>query len=140
LKIRLTPASESSSDMHPATKPLFCAHPPRGAEPIDLTHLRRFTLGDKRLEEEILKLFIEQAPATIEAMKRARTKREWATAAHTLKGSARAVGAWRIAELAESAERLKGPSDRPACDLALRHLEEAAGEARAHIVAQSGPC
>jgi HPt (histidine-containing phosphotransfer) domain-containing protein len=126
--------------MDAATKPLSCAQPPRAADPVDLTHLRRFTLGDKRLEEEILKLFIDQAPVTIEAMRRARTKREWVTAAHTLKGSARAVGAWRLAGLAESAERLKGPCDRLACDLALRHLEEAAGEARAHIVSLASPC
>jgi len=126
--------------MDAATKPLSCAHSPRGAGPIDLAHLRRFTLGDKRLEEEILKLFIEQAPVTIEAMRRAQTKRDWVRAAHTLKGSARAVGAWRLAELAESAERLEGPSDRPNCALALRHLEEAAGVARAHIVSLTSPC
>jgi HPt (histidine-containing phosphotransfer) domain-containing protein len=100
---------------------------------IDLAHLRRFTLGDEQLEQEILTLFIEQAPLTINSLKRARTDRDWVTAAHTLKGSARAVGAWRMASLAERAEDLGGPSDRAACERLLRELEEAAGEARAHI-------
>jgi HPt (histidine-containing phosphotransfer) domain-containing protein len=107
--------------------------------PIDLDHLRRYTLGDARLELEILRLFIDQAPATVHALKRARTSRDWLTAAHTLKGSARAVGAWRLAELAEQAENLGAPDDRSACDRVLRQLDEAAAEARAHIVALGRP-
>jgi len=107
--------------------------------PIDLDHLRRYTLGDVRLELEILWLFIDQAPATVDALKRARTSRDWVTAAHTLKGSARAVGAWRLAKLAEQAESLGGPGDRCACEGVLRRLEEAAAEARAHIIALGPP-
>jgi len=110
-----------------------------GAEPIDLAHLRRFTLGDRRLELEILGLFVEQAPVTIEALKSARTGRDWTTAAHTLKGSARAVGAWRMAKLAEHAESLGGPADRAACDLVLHDLEEAAAAARAHVASLGCP-
>ncbi len=111
---------------------------PAGA-PIDLDHLRRYTLGDARLEQEILWLFVEQTPATLGALKGAATNREWVKAAHTLKGSARAVGAWRIAELADQAERLGGITDRAACDQVLRDLEEAAAEARIHIVALGPP-
>jgi HPt (histidine-containing phosphotransfer) domain-containing protein len=107
--------------------------------PVDLAHLRRFTLGDVRLELEVLTLFIDQAPATIAAMRQAGTSREWMTAAHTLKGSARAVGAWRLAKLAEEAERLGGPTDDNARDEVLRHLDEAAAEARAHIVSLPRP-
>jgi len=109
------------------------------AAPIDLDHLRRYTLGDARLELEILWLFINQAPATVDALKHARTGKDWVTAAHTLKGSARAVGAWRLAKLAEQAERLGGPGDRNACDSVLLQLDEAAAEARAHIVALGQP-
>jgi HPt (histidine-containing phosphotransfer) domain-containing protein len=54
-------------------------------------------------------------------------------AAHTLKGSARAVGAWRLAKLAGHAESLGGPSDRSACAQVLREIEEAAAEARVQI-------
>jgi len=112
---------------------------PEVAGAIDLEHLRRYTLGDARLENEILWLFIGQAPTTIDALKQAQTNQEWVTAAHTLKGSARAVGAWRLAKLAEQAERLGGPQDRAACDSLLTQLEEAAAEARAHIVALGSP-
>lgn len=111
----------------------------RSDVPIDLAHLRRFTLGDHDLEMEILGLFIEQAPATIDSMVQASSDREWHRAAHTLKGSARAVGAWRIAELAEHAERIGGISDRPACDSLLGHLKVAADEARKHITSLARP-
>ncbi len=107
--------------------------------PIDLDHLRRYTLGDVDLELEILRLFIDQAPTTLDALRRAQTSREWMRAAHTLKGSARAVGAWRLAGLAEQAERLGGPANRSACDGVLRHLEVAAAEARAHILTLGRP-
>jgi HPt (histidine-containing phosphotransfer) domain-containing protein len=101
--------------------------------PIDLTHLRRFTLGDKSLELEILALFIQQVPLTLESLKTALTDQDWRMAAHTLKGSSRAVGAWRLAKLSEHAESLGGPSDRSACGSVLREIEEAAAEARAQI-------
>ena len=107
--------------------------------PIDLDHLRRYTLGDARLEQEILWLFIDQAPTTVDALKCARTSKDWVMAAHTLKGSARAVGAWRLAKLAEQAEQLGGPTDHAACDQVLRRLDEATAEARAHIVALGAP-
>lgn len=100
---------------------------------IDLDHLRRFTLGDEALELEILGLFIDQVPLTIQALNEARTGRDWMTAAHTLKGSARAVGAWRIASIAEHAERGVDPSDPAACQMVLKELAEAAGEARRRI-------
>ena len=70
------------------------------------------------LEQEILALFIEQAPVTIDALKHAHTKRDWSIAAHTLKGSARAVGAWRAGRDRRAPEAVgaaPGPTDaRPA--------------------------
>jgi HPt (histidine-containing phosphotransfer) domain-containing protein len=101
-------------------------------DPLDICHLRRFTLGDRRLEIEILNLFIDQVPLTIAVLQNARNDHDWLNAAHTLKGSARAVGAWRLAELAE---RLETISDRTACVSMLRQLEKAAEEARDYIVA-----
>ena len=105
----------------------------RASVPIDLGHLRRFTLGDRELEQEILGLFIEQAPATIERLLQAGSHREWQRAAHTLKGSARAVGAWQIADLAEHAELMDGFADKQACDRLLGSLRDAVEEARSHI-------
>lgn len=113
--------------------------PPDDAQvPVDLGHLRRFTMGDERLEIEILGLFADQLPITISALKNAQSEKEWGMAAHTLKGSARAVGAWSLATIAESAERLKPLPDTAERGHVVRRLEEAAGAARRYI-ASLGP-
>jgi HPt (histidine-containing phosphotransfer) domain-containing protein len=75
--------------------------------PIDWAHLSRFTLNDKQLENEVLGLFAMDAPRYLAKMLTARARKDWIAAAHTLKGSARAVGAWNVAECAEAAEALQ---------------------------------
>ncbi len=107
-------------------------------EAIDIKHLRRYTLGDEELEREVLDLFLSQLPATIAALQHASNERDWRMAAHTLKGSGRAVGAWRIAGLAESAERLHLDHNRRAAADVIARIEEAATEARAFIVSHNG--
>jgi HPt (histidine-containing phosphotransfer) domain-containing protein len=77
----------------------------RGLSPIDRAHLARFTFGNTDLELEVLALFAQQAPETLAILEGADTPKTWRYAAHTLKGSARAVGAWEVAAAAESAER-----------------------------------
>ena len=37
-------------------------------DPVDIKHLRRYTLGDQDLEREVLTLFINQLPSTIAAL------------------------------------------------------------------------
>ncbi|MFN3743077.1 MAG: Hpt domain-containing protein [Hyphomicrobiaceae bacterium] len=91
---------------------------PRQDTPIDWTHLSRFTLNDRALEQEVLSLFAMEAPRYLARMQTATSRKDWIEAAHTLKGSARAVGAWAIAECAQAAEALQ---------LSARH--EPAGEA-----------
>jgi HPt (histidine-containing phosphotransfer) domain-containing protein len=80
--------------------------------PIDFTHLSRYTLGDKALEQEVLQLFAAEVPVTLGRLRSADTDRAWQEAAHTIKGSARAVGAWEVAGLAEKAEQLPAGDDR----------------------------
>jgi HPt (histidine-containing phosphotransfer) domain-containing protein len=101
--------------------------------PIDLKHLARYTMGDKLLEKEILELFIGQLPQTIEALSQAATDREWRIAAHTLKGSGRAVGAWNVAQLAEQAEREMTLANAARCAETVARIKEAAAEAREFI-------
>lgn len=101
--------------------------------PVDLVHLRRFTMGDERLELEILGLFADQLPITISALKSADSEKAWGMAAHTLKGSARAVGAWSLATIAENAERLAPTADPAERREVVRSLEEAASVARQYI-------
>ena len=60
--------------------------------PIDLDHLARMTLGDESLEREVLAMF---AGPVGEPDRHARgVARRGGALAHTLKGSARAIGAF----------------------------------------------
>src|SRR5262245_64507770 len=80
------------------------------ATAIDRADLARFTLGNESLAREVLELFAAQAPLYLAALQRASSEREWREAAHTLKGSAGAVGARQLQRLAELAERVgRGP-------------------------------
>ena len=106
--------------------------------PVDLKHLRRYTLGDAGLEREILELFFGQLPATIAALASAATPKDWKVAAHTLKGSGRAVGAWRIARIAEQAEHSEGIGNPSHVAHTIELLEEAADEARCFIKSTYG--
>lgn len=72
--------------------------------PVDLAHLGKYTLGNRALDLEILGLFLAQAPETISRLQAAAGHEQWRRAAHTLKGSARGVGAWRLGDLAYAAE------------------------------------
>jgi HPt (histidine-containing phosphotransfer) domain-containing protein len=98
--------------------------------PIDLVHLARTTLGDRSLEREVLQLFHRQSRMLIARMRSA-APAGIATLAHTLKGSARGIGAWRVARAAELLE-LAGASGNPTAE-ALDKLAAASDEARAVI-------
>jgi HPt (histidine-containing phosphotransfer) domain-containing protein len=71
---------------------------------IDLAHLGRMTLGEKSLEAEVLALFDRQTDMLLARMEQAPPAAA-AAFAHTIKGSARGIGAWRVAEAAEAVER-----------------------------------
>jgi HPt (histidine-containing phosphotransfer) domain-containing protein len=102
-----------------------------GTKPIDLTYLRRFTLGHRELEREVLELFADAAPGYLRALDRATNAKDWHAAAHTLKGSARAVGAWRVARTAEIAEKIGFMIDRDRRDFTIDSAAEALAEALA---------
>ena len=98
--------------------------------PIDLVHLARTTLGDRGLEREVLQLFDRQSTLLIARMRSA-APAGIVTLAHTLKGSARGIGAWRVARAADALE-IAGSSGSDVAE-ALDHLAAAADEARAVI-------
>jgi HPt (histidine-containing phosphotransfer) domain-containing protein len=87
--------------------------------PIDLAHLKRMTLGDVSLEREVLALFAGQSAGLIRAL--AGLPADAAALAHTLKGSARAIGAVRVAEAAEWLETAIRDDDVVAEALATLH-------------------
>jgi HPt (histidine-containing phosphotransfer) domain-containing protein len=100
------------------------------AEPaIDRGHLAQMTFGDRSLERELLELFDRQAAMLIARM-RASDPAAVATLAHTLKGSARGIGAGEVARAAEAAERAAGGSG---CLAAIDCLAAAIEDARALI-------
>jgi HPt (histidine-containing phosphotransfer) domain-containing protein len=70
---------------------------------IDLDHLARMTLGERELEREVLTLFAQQSADLLQRLER--LPREGASLAHTLKGSARGIGAFAVAEAAENLEQ-----------------------------------
>jgi HPt (histidine-containing phosphotransfer) domain-containing protein len=77
-----------------------------GGGPIDHAYLGRFIQGNAALEREVLALFAEMIPRYLNDLRAAATSKAWQDAAHTIKGSAAAVGALRVAHLAAMAERL----------------------------------
>jgi len=111
---------------------------PSGAGIIDVAHLRRMTCGEKALEAEVLVLFKRQADQLLARMQQAPTQ-AGAAFAHTLAGSARGVGAWRVAAAAEAVELAARDEDGGAIAGALRRLELAVHEARAAIGAMLSP-
>jgi HPt (histidine-containing phosphotransfer) domain-containing protein len=96
--------------------------------PIDVQHLKRMTLGDAALEREVLAMFAGQAARLIEAL--AARPDDSAALAHTLKGSARGIGAFQVADAAEALETALQRDTEPAAVAALNH---AVAEARAAI-------
>jgi HPt (histidine-containing phosphotransfer) domain-containing protein len=112
--------------------------PSPGLAPVDRAHLARYTRGDERLEREVLDLFIAHVPRTLAQLRAATTERDWFVSSHTLKGSAAAVGAWRVAALASDAEKLAdAKSDERAAVIA--GLEAAAREVEAYVAAALPP-
>jgi HPt (histidine-containing phosphotransfer) domain-containing protein len=96
--------------------------------PISLDLLRRMTLGDSELEREVLAMFSTQAVRLLERLQV--LPEDAASVAHTLKGSARAIGALDVADAAEGLEaalRAGDPAD------ALAWLGTAVAQARAAI-------
>src|ERR1700682_5703208 len=94
--------------------------------PIDIEHLQRMTLGDASLEREVLAMFSAQAVSLIATL--VALPADAGALAHTLKGSARAIGAFGVADAAETLEAaiLRGGDPTEA----LAELHEAIAQAR----------
>lgn len=103
---------------------------PSRARPVDLVHLARQTMGDRALEQEVLSMFVQQAGLVRDQIARADIKRRLFLA-HSLIGSARGVGAFGIARMAEEVER------EPSSAAHLKNLAAAIDEAREFIASIS---
>jgi HPt (histidine-containing phosphotransfer) domain-containing protein len=99
--------------------------------PIDFEHLNRMTLGDAGLEQEVLAMFVAQSTTLVSTI--AAMPADASALAHTLKGSARAIGAFSVAD---AAARLEAAIARGFdTSAALAELGETVAEARAAIEA-----
>jgi HPt (histidine-containing phosphotransfer) domain-containing protein len=96
---------------------------------IDIDHLRRMTLGDAGLEHEVLAMFSAQAISLTGTL--ATLPSDAGALAHTLKGSARAIGAFAVAEAAGHLEAVLQKGSDPG--KALAALDEAVVQACAAI-------
>ena len=77
---------------------------PDDSQVLDLEHLSRQTAGDRALERELLTIFETQCVRLRLLIGGGNSLVQRADAAHKLKGSARAIGAWRLASLADRLE------------------------------------
>ena len=100
---------------------------------LDEHHLREMTLGDQNLEREVLQVFARQISLMLNRIARAEPAHA-AAAAHTLKGSALGLGAWRVAQAAERVEQAATGLGNLA--EAVAELDIAAGEVRGAIEAR----
>ena len=104
--------------------------------PIDFEHLQRMTLGDADLEREVLAMFSAQAASVIGTL--ATLPANAGALAHTLKGSARAIGAFGVADAAEALEAAILKGGDPAQVLAA--LNDAVAQARMAVDAVLRRC
>jgi chemotaxis protein histidine kinase CheA len=87
---------------------------------VDFGHLERFALNDAKVIDEVLALFREQAALWAPLLDA--NVDGWRDAVHTIKGSARGVGAFALGEACDHAERVGAgalPSVHAALDAAL---------------------
>jgi HPt (histidine-containing phosphotransfer) domain-containing protein len=103
-----------------------------GDRPIDLVHLSHMTLGDRALERDVLVLFERQIQFLMERIESAAAPVA-AAAAHTLKGSARGVGAFALARAASEVEDAASRGDVAGREEGTSHLRAAIRDAKAEI-------
>ncbi|QGM47565.1 Hpt domain-containing protein [Methylocystis heyeri] len=106
-----------------------------GSPVIDLVHLSRQTLGDSELENELLILFDRQAlqfAARLALPAAPGESGQRGDLAHTLKGSARAIGAFELGEAADAYE-IAVRAGAPETEFALKRLQAAIDRAHKEI-------
>jgi CheY-like chemotaxis protein len=104
--------------------------------PVDEADLLKRLHGDKALAAEIVRLFTEECPRLLEAIRSALDRREVIAvqrAAHTLKGSASTASATGISEAAALLELLAGDGDTDALEGAWLRLSTEVETLRMHV-------
>src|SRR5262245_56730872 len=99
--------------------------------PVQINHQNSYTGGDRGLNEEILRLFEDQCASTLTRLEELAKSdgaggRSWRELTHTLKGAARGVGAFGLAEIAAEAEKI-APDQRVALEIVHRLRNKSCG-------------
>ncbi|WP_439529771.1 Hpt domain-containing protein [Pannonibacter sp.] len=102
---------------------------------MDRSVLAASTFGNADLEQEVLRLFLLQAQAILQQIGSAGSHQEAADQVHTLKGSARAIGAGRLAEVCEDVEAELRAGEAPALLTLVSLVEEASDYIRQQMLA-----
>ncbi len=101
---------------------------------IDFDHLNQYVGGDISLTKEIFGLFKNQVEMWSKALFADADDEVWSGMTHSLKGTARAIGAGKLADLCENAEELLGDNARPAArQVAVEQIEHRIGLAMIEI-------
>jgi len=102
---------------------------------IDFDHLNQYVGGDADLTREVFGLFRNQVEMWGRGLTADADDDMWANVLHSLKGSARAVGAMGLAEACEKNESLVGDDRRPgAREVAVQTLEQRIEQVLSEIV------
>lgn len=98
---------------------------------VDMSHFHAMTGGDEALQSEIIGLFRQQAEIWARLLIPDAPVQTWKDAAHTLKGSARGLGLWSLAQACAEAELLAstGKKDGPAIAAGLAKAQSALDDA-----------
>ena len=94
--------------------------------PVDLAHLSRYTGGDAGVNAEVLTLFANQSGdllAKLDAALTTSDARTWRDITHSIKGGARGIGAFDLADTAAQAEEADPAHDATQAARALHDLK-----------------
>jgi len=101
---------------------------------IDFNHLNQYVGGDVSLTKEVFSLFKNQVDMWSKALVADADDEVWAGLTHSLMGTAKAVGAIKLAKVCEDSEKLVGENARLAArQVAVDKLEHRISQAMAEI-------
>jgi HPt (histidine-containing phosphotransfer) domain-containing protein len=110
-------------------------------DPVDLSHLARYTGGEAQLTAEVLQLFVAQAPTLLSRLEDTLAQREaktWRETNHALKGAARGIGAFALGDAAASAEKLDIEREPQKAAAALKTLNRCSETVKLFVDAYLG--
>jgi len=96
---------------------------------IDFEHLRRYVGDDPALTAEVFGLFKNQVDLWSSQFNPNLDDDSWAMMTHSLKGTARAIGATSLAEICEDSESLVADGKRPGGrEVAIEKIESSVSQ------------